>query len=53
MTEEDEMKLTNAEIAYEDYNEHAYDTFIGDHSDIAEYQPTKNAGITLLGLTDV
>jgi len=31
-------------------NEHAYDAFVRDHSDIARRQPTKNAGVTLLVL---
>lgn len=39
-------------------NKHVYDAFVSDRRDIArrlptKHQPTKNAGITLFGLTDV
>ena len=36
-----------------DRKEKAYAAFIRDYSDVARRQPTKNAGITLFGLTDV
>lgn len=36
-----------------DRNEQAYDAFVRDHINVARRHPTKNAGITLFGLTDV